>query len=246
MISNASRLSNDEGESAMGLQRNIEPYKLLLSDSAGERDAAQIMADSVISVIEERSFIRECIARSLQLAFSFRVLTHSNVKEFIQDGAKKKPRIILFSCSDFDRGSCAKDLDELLDADTNAPVIVLGPKSQFLNVAISHGAKGYIPLTTEFEVVVGAVRVVLAGGTYVPMDCLPNQVSREQRSKSSTTLTTRELSVARAIQTGKSNKAIAYILNMTESTVKVHVKHIMTKLNAKNRTEVAMISEKFT
>jgi len=78
--------------------------------------------------------------------------------------------------------------------------------------------------------------IPFAGGTHVPMDCLLNPVSREQRSKCSTTLTTLELSVARAIQTGKSNKAIAYILNVTKSTVKVHVKHIMTKRNAKNRT----------
>ncbi len=50
--------------------------------------------------------------------------------------------------------------------------------------------------------------------------------------------------MVRAIQLGKSNKAIAYALNMTESTVKAHVRNVMAKLNAKNRTEVAMMSEK--
>ena len=46
-----------------------------------------------------------------------------------------------------------------------------------------------------------------------------------------------------AIKQGKSNKVIAYDLNMCESTVKVHVRNIMKKLNAKNRTEVAMKAE---
>jgi DNA-binding NarL/FixJ family response regulator len=46
--------------------------------------------------------------------------------------------------------------------------------------------------------------------------------------------------VVRAIQKGKSNKIIAYELNMCESTVKVHVRRIMKKLNAKNRTDVAI------
>ena len=53
-------------------------------------------------------------------------------------------------------------------------------------------------------------------------------------------LTSRELAVTRAIQKGKSNKIIAYDLNMCESTVKVHVRNIMKKLKAKNRTDVAI------
>jgi DNA-binding NarL/FixJ family response regulator len=44
----------------------------------------------------------------------------------------------------------------------------------------------------------------------------------------------------RAIQAGKSNKVIAYELNMYESTVKVHARNVMKKLKAKNRTEVAI------
>jgi DNA-binding NarL/FixJ family response regulator len=53
-------------------------------------------------------------------------------------------------------------------------------------------------------------------------------------------MTRRELAVIQAIQQGKSNKLIAYHLNMCESTVKVHVRNIMRKLAAKNRTEVAI------
>ncbi|MGO9420113.1 response regulator transcription factor, partial [Roseiarcus sp.] len=53
-------------------------------------------------------------------------------------------------------------------------------------------------------------------------------------------LTDREHLVVKAIKEGKSNKVIAYELNMCESTVKVHVRNVMKKFNAKNRTEVAM------
>ena len=48
------------------------------------------------------------------------------------------------------------------------------------------------------------------------------------------------MKVVHAIQKGKSNKIIAYDLCICESTVKVHVRNIMTKLKAKNRTDVAM------
>ena len=54
-------------------------------------------------------------------------------------------------------------------------------------------------------------------------------------------LTARQAAVVEALRRGKANKAIAYELSMQESTVKVHVRNIMKKLRARNRTEVAFI-----
>ena len=93
-----------------------------------------------------------------------------------------------------------------------------------------------------FEIAIEAVRFVLAGGTYAPMDLLSRNPPGNVLSQPPITglLTGRELAVTRAIQKGKSNKIIAYDLNMCESTVKVHVRNIMKKLKAKNRTDVAI------
>jgi DNA-binding NarL/FixJ family response regulator len=54
--------------------------------------------------------------------------------------------------------------------------------------------------------------------------------------------TRRQVAVIDALRKGKANKIIAYELNMCESTVKVHVRNIMKKLNARNRTEVAYLA----
>jgi DNA-binding NarL/FixJ family response regulator len=54
--------------------------------------------------------------------------------------------------------------------------------------------------------------------------------------------TARQTAVIAALRQGKQNKIIAYELNMRESTVKVHVRNIMKKLNATNRTEVAYLT----
>jgi DNA-binding NarL/FixJ family response regulator len=56
--------------------------------------------------------------------------------------------------------------------------------------------------------------------------------------------TSRQAAVIEALRMGKPNKSIAYELNMCESTVKVHVRNIMKKLKAKNRTEVAFMANK--
>jgi DNA-binding NarL/FixJ family response regulator len=54
--------------------------------------------------------------------------------------------------------------------------------------------------------------------------------------------TARQAAVLRALRQGKANKQIAYDLNMREGTVKVHIRNIMRKLKAKNRTEVAILA----
>ena len=79
------------------------------------------------------------------------------------------------------------------------------------------------------------------------MDCLllrdlPRNPSGDALSQPPITglVTNRELAVIQAIQKGKSNKVIAYELNVCEGTVKVHVRNIMRKLKAKNRTDVAI------
>ncbi len=54
--------------------------------------------------------------------------------------------------------------------------------------------------------------------------------------------TPRQLEVLRRVWRGKQNKLIAYDLNMCESTVKIHIRHIMKKLNARNRTQVVLLT----
>jgi DNA-binding NarL/FixJ family response regulator len=53
--------------------------------------------------------------------------------------------------------------------------------------------------------------------------------------------TSKQRSVIEGLRRGKPNKAIAYELNMCESTVKVHVRNVMKKLGARSRTEAALI-----
>jgi DNA-binding NarL/FixJ family response regulator len=203
-------------------------------------------ADGFIAVIESRTFIRECIRRSVQSAFPLPVLTYSTAVELGQQHLTS-PQLIIFSWVEDNREASISALKVLSDAAPRTPAIVLAYNNdpELARTAICHGAKGYIPVAMGFEITVEAVRFVLAGGTYVPMDCLLARGAGDAPSQPSTSglVTARELAVIRAIQKGKSNKVIAYELNMCESTVKVHVRRIMKKLTAKNRTDVAIKSQ---
>jgi DNA-binding NarL/FixJ family response regulator len=198
-----------------------------------------------IAVIESRTFIRECIRRSVQSAFAQPVLTYSTAAELGQQHLLTSAQLVIFSWVEDNTEASTNALKVLCELAPRIPVIVLGYNNdaELARSAICHGAKGYIPVTMGFEIAIAAVRFVLAGGTYAPMDCLPprdppgDALSQPPRTG---LVTARELAVIRAIQKGKSNKVIAYELNLCESTVKAHVRNVMRKLEAKNRTDVAI------
>jgi DNA-binding NarL/FixJ family response regulator len=92
------------------------------------------------------------------------------------------------------------------------------------------------------------MRLVGAGGTFAPTSILLHASEPSATPAAhynvckKAVFTARQLAVLVALRRGKANKQIAYELNMREGTVKVHVRHIMKKLRAKNRTEVAIIA----
>jgi DNA-binding NarL/FixJ family response regulator len=208
--------------------------------------AAAAKVDGFIAVIESRTFLRECIRRSARLALPLPIITYSTVFELEQQHSPASPEIVIVSLTEAGSEAVVNTLTKLSELFPGIPVIVLADKTdlELALTAIRHGARGYIPFTLRFDIAVEAVRLVLAGGTYVPLDCVlatgGSGIAAGKPSPSAEAVTSRELAVVRAIQQGKSNKVIAYHLNMCESTVKVHIRNIMKKLKATNRTEVAI------
>jgi DNA-binding NarL/FixJ family response regulator len=218
--------------------RAIEEHRAYQEDRA--------KADAVVAVVESSPFLRECIRRSMQSALSVPVVTCSTLSELGTEQHAASTQLVVLSLIDASREACANVLKDLSEFGSRSPVIALASTSdaELARAVIHSGAKGYIPVTMGFEIAIEAMRFVLAGGTYVPPDHLlasdrvglqaPTTLSRPNL------LTSRELAVVHAIQEGKSNKIIAHELNMCLSTVKVHVRNVMKKMNAKNRTDVAM------
>ena len=87
---------------------------------------------------------------------------------------------------------------------------------------------------------IGALERVRTGGTYVPLT-LTEAAPTAQRAPWRA-LTRRQSDVLALIAEGKANKLIAGVLNMSESTVKAHVKQIIRRLNVANRTQAALLA----
>jgi DNA-binding NarL/FixJ family response regulator len=129
-----------------------------------------------------------------------------------------------------------------------ASVVVLSDRWEMpaVKLALSLGVRGCISLSVNFRVVAAALRLVFEGGTYVPPEVLladsgaNGQIVLPQNENSRAPFTPQEQRVLSALLEGKSNKRIARDLDLCESTVKVHVRHIMRKLGVNNRTQVAL------
>lgn len=150
-----------------------------------------------------------------------------------------------------------KQVSWLFDKRADIPIIAVtdvGEADGVDKFAADLNLRGYIPTSSKIDVAAAALRLVLAGGTYLPHQrpmeqAAPEgplqQILGEDAAELLRTLTPRERGVLELLQRGMANKAIAYRLNMSSSTVKVHVHNIMVKLNARNRTEVAVAATRF-
>jgi len=141
----------------------------------------------------------------------------------------------------------------------DTPIIIISAvfDKEILQQTLDIGVSGYIPKTASNPLIISAINLVLAGGVYIPHELLYSAkapISQEKQKEyiaplktlekmttnsmetSTKGLTERQIDIVRCIAEGLSNKQIAYKLNLTEGTVKVHITVILKILNVKNRT----------
>jgi DNA-binding NarL/FixJ family response regulator len=104
--------------------------------------------------------------------------------------------------------------------------------------ALEAGARGYLSKNMPPNDLVQVIRQVHAGKKRIPAE-IAAQLAEHMSDDS---LTAREVEVLRHVAGGNRNRDIADILNISEETVKVHIKHIMDKLGAKDRTQAVGIA----
>ncbi|WP_176084507.1 response regulator transcription factor [Martelella sp. HB161492] len=108
--------------------------------------------------------------------------------------------------------------------------------------ALASGAAGFLPKTLPAKTLVHAIRFMAAGEQYAPVQFLTDKEETKIHPLAEK-LTKREMEVLQGLAEGQSNKEIARGLDLQEVTVKLHVKTLCRKLEAKNRTMAAMIAK---
>ena len=133
------------------------------------------LSEAGIVVIESRALVRECLTDCFTAAFGPVVKSYSSVQDWITL-AKPAPWIVVLST-----GGREQETDEVqvgleLLSRFNAPLtlIILADAEEPHRIlrALQQGVRGYIPMSSSLMIAIEAVRLVRAGGVYIPANCL--------------------------------------------------------------------------
>ena len=146
-------------------------------------------------------------------------------------------------------------LSSIKQAFDSAVIVMLSSEDnpQIIRDSIDHGASGFIPKSSTAQVLIAALRLILAGGIYLPPNALHGV--RAQQSAVSTHDTTkptdpidglsyRQLEVLMKVVQGKANKVVAREMSISEGTVKAHLSAAFRALGVHNRTEAVFRAAK--
>ncbi|TNC05118.1 response regulator transcription factor [Methylobacterium terricola] len=200
---------------------------------------------SSIYVIESRKMIRDCLEKCLIKAFDAQtIMAFASINEWDQSKVLcRAGDIIILCCDAHDTPQIEEDRNDLLSRPgIEARFVFLCDSEDLAGVVeqLNKGAHGYIPTSVGLNVAIEAIRLVQAGGIFIPSSCVFQHCEPIESVTPRSQFTRRQSAVLEQLQTGRSNKIIAFELKMKESTVKVHVRNIMRRLGVTNRTQVVV------
>ena len=201
-----------------------------------------------ILIVDDHPLFRKGVAQLLALDDRFEIVGEAASGDQGYDLALSlKPDLILLDLNM--KGMSGLDtLKAIKAADLDARVLVLTVSDQEEDViaALRAGAEGYLLKDMEPEELLANLRNAAQGRTVVSerlVAMLAHALRAEPRVAAEPgALTAREQAILARIAEGKSNKLIARELDIAEGTVKVHVKHLLKKLNLRSRVEAAVWS----
>ena len=206
-------------------------------------------ARKVLALIDPKPLTRQAITAMLAKAFpDWMIVGAANCEQF-EDGAEAHLFIIYVRSMSATASWVQNEFQLIKLRFPNSLITILSDREDAddIIVARSAGISGYFLSSSPFEVLIAALVLINAGGAYIPAFtlCSPTAMLNEdtggKQSAALDHLTASERSVLALLREGKPNKLIALQLNIQESTVKVHVRSILRKLGASNRTHAAAI-----
>lgn len=193
-----------------------------------------------ILIIENQTLVKVGIKTILSSQNDFEIIAEADSgAEGLRKFRELKPDVSILSLRLPD--SCAVDiLDEYFAENKRAKILILAEHAgdSEISRSLKKGASGYICKDISENELIKAIRSVASGGKYIPSgiaEILSENLGQEE-------LTAQERKILQSLVAGRANKEIARDLNISENTVKTHVKNIFDKLDVSDRTSAATLA----
>ena len=256
---NPRNIRNDDWNVSMSDDATLHCYANSCTTRADAADSGK-----GVLFLDERHLTRDCIGRALALRLpEFTIVPRATAQDFISEDFNpgKIALVVRYVHADsmppqarreaLDQSGIAAQLSLFEDLMPETPLVLMSEVEvpEAILEVFRSGIRGYLPTTLPIDQVAQAIRFVAAGGTFVPLSILSLHTrsnlhqevpNHPPTSRAAATFSPRQSEVIRMLWNGSSNKVIAYELRMAESTVKVHIRQIMKKLNVTNRTLVVL------
>jgi DNA-binding NarL/FixJ family response regulator len=210
----------------------------------------------MVVLVDPRLLVRASLAAFLEsLAPELSVMAVSSVDELVASPPEGVRLLRLYQEADrLTDDPVVAWLEEQAGVDGGPALVLLtdGCPVEEMVAAVGLGVRGCIPTSLPPPEVVHALRLVLAGGVFLPASAMVQYFQRRRSQLAAhdgdgaapQPLSQREEQVLSGIQQGKGNKQIAHDLALHPSTIKVHLRNIRHKLGARNRTEAALLGQR--
>lgn len=197
-----------------------------------------------ILLADDHELVRETIAAFLESDGTFRVIQSPDLASVEKALASHDPFDLVLLDYEMPGMNGLDGLDKILKATRPRPVALISGSANkdIAEQALERGAAGFLPKSIAAKSLVNAIKFMAMGEKYAPIDFMTQEVE-ETAHPLKEFLTVRELQVLSCLTRGLANKEIAREIELQEVTIKLHVKTLCRKLEAKNRTHAAMIAK---
>jgi DNA-binding NarL/FixJ family response regulator len=192
-------------------------------------------------IVDDHEVVRQGLRLSLSRAPHIRVVGEAgNGVEALDLAHRRKPDIVIMDVRmpNMDGLEATRQLLEQLP-ETKVLLFTAYSERSLLGRGFESGAKGYVLKEAPHETLVRAIERVAAGGDFVDPALMPEALAGRLQTEM---LTAREREILQLLADGMSNGDVAERLFISQETVKSHVRHILTKLEADTRTQAVAIA----
>jgi DNA-binding NarL/FixJ family response regulator len=194
-----------------------------------------------ILIADDHDIVRDAVALVVGNELDVRVMTAKDKDTVLQQIREAGPFDVVLLDIAMPGMASKTSVEEVIAANAPGAVVVFSGlvDATFVRQAILNGARGYIPKTLPLKSLSSTLKLIASGQIFVPFSVQEPESIDIQTPR----LSPKELAVLRLLVKGQTNKEIARALDSTEVRVKMHLRSICSRLNAKNRTQAALIAE---